>query len=71
MKKIILFIFSCIILGACSNKDHVPKKIIQPEKMGIILWDMLKVQSIAEYRSESDSMINKVAETKKLLLGLE
>lgn len=66
MRKIILFIFSCTILVGCASKNKVPKKIIQPDKMGAILWDMLRVQSLAEYRSESDSMINKDAETKKL-----
>ena len=66
MRKMIFFIAACIFLGACSNKNEVPKKIIQPHKMGLILWDMLRVQYLAEFRAESDSLINKEVETKNL-----
>ena len=67
MKKELLILFFCMIaLFSCSSKDSVPNAIIQPQEMGDVLWDVMRVQFLSEEIVASDSSINKEEELKKL-----
>ena len=55
-----------ITLFSCSSKDSVPDAIIQPDKMGDVLWDVMRMQFLAEEISISDTAVNKEEEVKKL-----
>lgn len=64
-----LFLISGLIfffLTSCSNKDEVPKDILQPEKMKSVLWDMVRVQNLSKEVTINDSLINNSVETKIL-----
>lgn len=65
--KQILFLFFCLVtLFSCSSKDKVPKSIIQPEKMGDVIWDVMRMQFLAEEKSAEDTLVNQEDELNKL-----
>ncbi|MEO8853500.1 MAG: DUF4296 domain-containing protein [Ginsengibacter sp.] len=66
MNKIIIFLLTCIFLGACYSADDLPTDIIKPTEMKNILWDVMSAQSLASEISMKDSLVNQAAETKEL-----
>lgn len=66
MKQPLFYLFCLVTLFSCSSKDKVPKSIIQPEKMEDVLWDVMRVQFLAEEKAAADSGINQEEELKEL-----
>ncbi|MEO6682496.1 MAG: DUF4296 domain-containing protein [Ginsengibacter sp.] len=58
MKPFLPIIICLFTLFSCSSKDKVPKSIIQPEKMGDVLWDIMRMQFLAEEMAVSDTGIH-------------
>ena len=62
-----LFSLLCIVtLFSCYSKNEVPGSIIQPDKMGDVLWDVMRMQFLSEELALSDSSVNKDQELKEL-----
>ncbi len=66
MKQLLILFFCVVTLFSCSSKNKVPGAIIQPDKMGDVLWDVMRMQFLAEEVVASDSSVNKEEELKKL-----
>ena len=66
MKQLIVLLFCIFTLFACSSKDAVPKSIIPTQRMGDVLWDVMRVQFLSEEVAASDSTVNKEDELKIL-----
>lgn len=62
---VVFFIFS-ILLFSCYNRERVPSKIIQPNEMGNIMWDMMRAQSLASEIVLKDSTVDLANKTKRL-----
>jgi len=60
---LIIAFFACV---SCGNKNKVPSEIIQPEKMELILWDVVRSQALSAEEARKDSTINEIAQTKVL-----
>jgi len=52
MKNLVILGLFTVLL---SCKPTVPKDIFPPEKMQVVLWDVLQADEIAEYYSTTDS----------------
>ncbi len=66
MKQLLILLFCGVTLFSCYSKNKVPDAIIQPDKMGNVLWDVMRMQFLAEEVASSDSSVNKEEEIKKL-----
>ena len=66
MKQLLFYFFCLVALFSCSSKDKVPKSMIQPEKMEDVLWDVMRMQFLAEEKAAADSGINQEEELKEL-----
>ena len=64
--KQLISLLCIVVLSSCYSKNEVPGSIIQPDKMGNVLWDVMRMQFLAEEMSLSDSSVNKDQELKKL-----
>ena len=60
---IVLLIFFTV---GCKNKNGVPGSVLPPEKMQVILWDMMRAdQFLTDYVLNKDSSLNKTTESLK------
>jgi len=67
MKKQFLFLLFCFgMFISCSKGDKVPAYLIQPEKMGEVIWDVMRVQFLAEEKASADTSVNQEIELKRL-----
>lgn len=66
MMKKLLVGFSILFFISCSSKQDIPSEIIQPEKMKVILWDVVRAQYLAHLRAQKDSLTTESLETKIL-----
>lgn len=64
--KVGVLVASCVLLMSCSGKNNVPPEIIQPKKMQLVLWDVIKAQELSGVMARKDSSINEIEETKSL-----
>ena len=46
-----------ILLLACNRGEKVPAGILPKEKMQVLLWDMIRADELASYRSSVDSSV--------------
>lgn len=66
MKQLLFLFFSLVMFISCSSRDKVPKSLIQPEKMGDVIWDVMRMQFLAEEKASADTSINQEEELKRL-----
>lgn len=65
MKK--TYIISLMVfLVSCSAKENAPANIFPESKMKSVLWDVMRVQTLAQHNAREDSTINLNAETTTL-----
>lgn len=62
----ICIIAALIFLHACSNKDEIPPGVLKPEKMKVVLWDVIKADAFTTLFVKKDSTKNAAAENLKL-----
>lgn len=65
MKQVLFLLFLVSSLLSC-NKNKVPGSIIQPDKMGNVLWDVMRVQFLADELAIADSSIKREEELNDL-----
>ena len=66
MIRVFIFLFGIVILNSCGNKDEIPAGILKPEKMQVVLWDVIKAEAFTADFIKKDSSKNAVAENLKL-----
>ncbi|HET9056221.1 MAG TPA: DUF4296 domain-containing protein [Chitinophagaceae bacterium] len=66
MNKVISFIFIFIFI-ACSGRPRIPKDVIKPEKMMLVMADVLKADALSEEKTRTitDSTVRKEVEIAK------
>lgn len=64
--KRIFYIFLITTLVACSAKENAPSNVLSQSEMKSVLWDVLRVQFLAEQNVKQDSTLNVNAETRLL-----
>lgn len=66
MIRICFFLFTLTVLNSCGKKDEIPQGILKPEKMQLVLWDVMKAEAFTADFIKKDSTKNAVAENLKL-----
>ncbi len=66
MMRIFLFIVVLAVLNSCGKKDEIPEGILKPEKMQVVLWDVIKADAFTTNFIARDSSKNAAAENLKL-----
>ena len=66
MIRICIFLFALTVLNSCGNKDEIPAGILKPEKMQVVLWDVIKADAFTADFIKKDSTKNAAAENLKL-----
>ena len=66
MIRICIFIFALTVLNSCGNKNKIPQGILKPEKMQLVLWDVMKAEAFTADFIKKDSSKNALAENLKL-----
>lgn len=51
----LIFVFSC------TRKQSVPDSILSPDKMGPVMWDIMRADELAEFYSYKDSSFKTIA----------
>lgn len=65
MRNLVTVIFVLLLSISCSNRNKVPKGILQPPKMREVLWDMISAgEFLNAYVLMKDS-VNRLAESSK------
>ena len=59
----ILLITILLISFCCENKNNISNDLIQPDKMRVILWDVIKAEAMATELVRRDSNRNFMEET--------
>jgi ribosomal protein L22 len=59
-------LFGLLVLAACKNKDTIPEGILKPEKMQVVLWDVIKADAFTADFIKRDTAKNTAAENLKL-----
>jgi hypothetical protein len=67
MRIAICALFIVIMVASCSKKDKVPKGILPPEKMEVVLWDILRADEfLRDYMLSKDSTLNDTLESERM-----
>lgn len=64
-----IYIFSLLVsfLFSCNQKNHIPKSIIERERMRELLWDMARADAfLTGFAGKGDSSFNRIKETVSL-----
>lgn len=66
MRNRLLIIGILFFIAGCKSKSGVPSGVLAPEKMQVILWDMMRAdQFLADYVLNKDTSLNKTTESLK------
>lgn len=66
MTRLLVFVFSIIVIASCKGKETVPKDILPREKMQEVLWSMINAgEFLNGYVFVKDS-VDKTAESSKI-----
>ncbi len=66
MIRMCFLFLSLIIFISCRNKNDIPSGILKPEKMQVVLWDVIKADAFTTEFIKKDSTKNAVLENLKL-----
>lgn len=63
MKYLIPCIFCILVMASCNKNSGPPKGILDQKKMQTVLWDMIRVQMLAQQITGADTTKDLVVET--------
>ena len=66
MIRICMVFFCLIIFISCGNKNKIPPGILKPDKMQVVLWDVIKADAFTREFIKKDSSKDAVHENLKL-----
>lgn len=66
MMRVVFSIILLFCFGSCTNRSHIPDKIIRISQMGDIMWDLIRADLLAHEIIKKDSTKNLNTETVKL-----
>jgi hypothetical protein len=58
MRSLRILIF-CVCIFSC--KSSIPKDVLPPKKMQVVLWDVMQADEMAEYYSAKDSSFRELS----------
>jgi len=61
-----IILFCLTIFFSCGNKNKIPPGILKPEKMQVVLWDVIKADAFTAEFIKKDSVKDAVQENLKL-----
>lgn len=61
-----VFLFLSIFLWACSAPPSVPKNVIPPDKMGAVLYDVIRTDEMVDFLQLNDSTYRSFAKRASL-----
>jgi hypothetical protein len=67
MKQWVVLLLLAFFLFSCENKNTIPKGILKPEKMQLVLWDVYRTDAFAFDFIKKDSSKKPEAENVQLL----
>ncbi len=70
MKPKIFIVIAIIFLFSCQNNNNVPKGILPPSKMQMVLWDVLRADALTFDFIKKDSLKKPEAENIKLQMQI-
>lgn len=63
----LLICLFCMVMIACSSREHLPAGVLPAEKMESLLWDLMRAdQFLSDYVLSKDTSLNKSSESIKL-----
>lgn len=66
MRNLLWIVFLLFISPGCKNKDGIPSTILPPQKMQMVLWDMMRAdQFLNDYVINKDTSLKKIPESLK------
>lgn len=66
MRNSLILLFTGLLLASCHNDSAIPKGVMDKDKMGKVMWDVLQAQSLAQELSLKDTSLSTVTENKRL-----
>ena len=67
MTKVLLIVFTFLLLAGCKSKNAVPSNILPQKKMQAVLWDMMRAdQFLSDYVLNKDTSLKQDKESIKL-----
>ena len=66
MIRICIFFVGLVLFTSCNNKDKMPDGILKPDKMQVVLWDVIKADAFTTEFIKIDTLKNAAAENLKL-----
>lgn len=66
MMRLILLLFTLILLTSCNNSNKVSGDVLAPEKMQAVLWDVIKADAFTTEFVKKDTAKDAVQENLKL-----
>lgn len=66
MRNHLLIIFFITLLASCSTKSEIPPDVLPPDKMELVLWDLMRAdQYLGTYVFNRDTSLNRLTESLK------
>ena len=59
MRKFFIFFLATLLTSCGSDDADRPGDILSPEKMQVVLWDMIKADELVSYQSGVDTTVDK------------
>lgn len=66
MSKRIILPALCLILISCGKKHTIPSEVLQPAKMQLVLWDIMRADAVTTQHLKTYTSPEAVAENVKL-----
>ncbi len=67
MKFLSFIVCSCLLIAGCGNRNKIPNDVLPPDKMEVVIWDMMRAdQFLADYVLSKDTSKKKMEESVKL-----
>lgn len=66
MKGSLVIIFCALVICSCKESPVPPERLLQPEQMQEVLWDMIRMQALAAELTEKDTANLEEARTRAL-----
>lgn len=66
MKRNCLFVFVLFFLISCGNNNETPPGILNPKKMQVVLWDIIKAEAYTAEMVKTDSVKKAADENLKM-----
>lgn len=60
------FFFLSLLLAACAGGSSIPKDVLPPERLGPVLYDVIRADELVDYLQNTDSSFRRFAKRASL-----